>query len=87
MTLALLLLWTIALEPDPFIFLWNWFLRFGKALLIDAPSQTLPAITQLHGCSAETISNSIGECLGATGTVVYQLWRAALAPHLVAEDP
>lgn len=80
LTLALLLLWTIALEPDPFIYLWNWFLRFGKALLIDAPSQTLPAITQLHGCSAETISNSIGECLGATGTVVYQLWRAALEP-------
>jgi hypothetical protein len=80
LALALLLLWTMALEPDPFIFLWNWFLRFGKAILIDAPSQTLPAITQLHGCSAETLSNNVGECFAATGAIVYQLWRAALEP-------
>ena len=36
---TLVLVWTVALEPEPFVYLWEWFLRFGKALLVDCPKK------------------------------------------------
>jgi len=77
MALMLLLVWTIALEPGPFLYLWDWFLRFGKALLIDTPRQLASATPGILGaCQGPNFSY----CLGSIGSGAQQLWSAAIAP-------
>jgi hypothetical protein len=82
--LTLLLVWTIALEPEPFVYLWGWFLRFGKALLVDAPRQVTPTIPQvLSACSGEPSAS----CNTNVGVWVLQLWSTISRPVQTFDVP
>lgn len=61
--LMLLLVWTVALEPRPFIYLWGWFLRFGKALLVEAPTVATVGVTSI-------VSACTGVAAATCGTTV-----------------
>src|SRR5690349_13353472 len=74
--LTLVLAWTVALEPEPFVYLWGWFLRLGKGLLVDAPRQVLPIVTQaVSVCSGTSAST----CYNWAAVVAAQLWSAAIS--------
>lgn len=72
--LMLVLIWTIAFEPAPFIYLWDWFLRFGKALLSDTPRQFAQIIYEVESACVGARSNC-GESLGIAAD---RLWTSAI---------
>jgi hypothetical protein len=73
---TLLLVWTVALEPGPFLYLWEWFLRFGKAILIDTPTVIIGLTPSIVGCSA----GNVGVCLTSIGSLFQQLLSTVQAP-------
>jgi hypothetical protein len=68
-------LWTIALVPAPFVFLWGWLIRFGQALLVDTPRQVLPILTTV----SSSCSLSINTCLTAASGIAGVVWSTAIS--------
>jgi hypothetical protein len=80
--LLLLLIWTIALAPDPFVYLWRWFLHFGQALLVDLPRELTLESPRL----ATACSESVSICLGNLGIEAQRLWSNAIGPAISTFD-
>src|SRR5262249_8584624 len=74
--LTLLLVWTVALEPRPFVYLWGWFLSFGQALLIDAPQ---PFLLVIGPAVVRCPEQSINSCFVSVASGVQQLWATAIS--------
>jgi hypothetical protein len=82
-SLLLVLIWTIALEPEPFAYLWGWFLRLGQALLVDAPRQFMVAISRLAPvCSG----GSESVCFANLGKEAQQFWSTVIGQPISAFD-
>ena len=73
---TLLVVWTVALEPGPFLYLWDWFLRFGKAILIDIPTVIIGLAPSIVGCSAD----NVGVCLTSIGSLFQQILSTVQTP-------
>lgn len=80
-SMTLVVVWTIAIVPEPFVYLWSWFLRLGKALLVDVPRQATQILTETPTACG---SDAIGACAAAIGTEVLQLWSSAMSQPLQA---
>jgi hypothetical protein len=75
--MTLVLIWTIAIAPEPFVYLWSWFLRLGKSLLVDVPRQATQMLTETPAvCSG---SDWTGACTAAIGAEALQLWSNAMS--------
>lgn len=68
-------------SSEPFVYLWSWFLRLGKALLVDVPRQATQILTETPTACG---SDAIGACAAAIGTEVLQLWSSAMSQPLQA---
>jgi hypothetical protein len=81
---TLVLVWTVALEPAPFVYLWGWFLRFGKALLVDFPRAIIPIVAQMPStCSGSSSS----PCYTSIGTAALQALSTISQPLQAFEVP
>jgi hypothetical protein len=75
LSLLLCLLWTAALVPAPFVFLWGWLIHFGQALLVDTPRQIGPILPSL----AQACSNSTTACLTSGSSLAAATWTLAIS--------
>jgi hypothetical protein len=73
--LLLILIWTVALEPAPFLYLSRWFIVFGQALLVDAAQQAGPAFARMLESCTRTSSNVCSITVALEGQ---RLWSAAI---------
>ena len=81
---TLVLVWTVALEPEPFVYLWEWFLRFGKALLVDVPRKVMPTLAQISSVCSQPSPSS---CSTSISAAALQLWSAISQPVQAFEVP
>jgi hypothetical protein len=81
-SMLLVLIWTIAIVPDPFIYPWGLFLGLGKAILVDIPNQVTQISTETPtACSR---SGAISACTAALGAQLLQIWSNAISQPVQA---
>ncbi|HVZ09926.1 hypothetical protein [Rhodopila sp.] len=79
-SVLLCVIWTVAIVPAPFIFLWDWLLDLAQAVLVKTPQQmtvVLPSVLS-------TCSNGPGACASAILPMIGVVWSGAVTQPVTA---
>jgi hypothetical protein len=72
----LCVLWTVAFVPDPFLFVWNWLIGFGQALLVNTPQEVARVLPSI----VSSCANATATCADGAGNLAVAIWAVAVSP-------
>ncbi|TWF52085.1 hypothetical protein [Neorhizobium alkalisoli] len=72
----LTILWAVVLVPEPFIYLWNWFVSLGKAIIFNVPTIAAKFAINIYNCDSPL------QCAAESSNLISQLWQDTLRSSL-----